>query len=84
MKTFLTIFISCFVFCGSLNAQSISGNLTLLANQKIELEIKNINIYNVLATLAVIKELSLNDLIKIILQNKLYTCRTLKINIIFT
>jgi len=38
MKTFLTIFISCFVFCGSLNAQSISGNLTLLANQKIELE----------------------------------------------
>ena len=38
MKTFLTIFISCFVFCSSLNAQSVSGNLTLLANQEIELE----------------------------------------------
>ena len=38
MKTFLTIFISCFVFCGSLNAQSISGNFTLLANQEIKLE----------------------------------------------
>ena len=39
-------------------------------NQKIELEIKNINIYNVLATLAVIKELSLNlNNIKKILEN---------------
>ncbi len=38
MKTFLTIFISCFVFCGSLNAQSISGNFTLLTNQEIKLE----------------------------------------------
>ena len=38
MKTFLTIFISCFVFCGSLNAQFISGNFTLLTNQEIKLE----------------------------------------------
>ena len=39
-------------------------------NQKIELEIKNINIYNVLATLAVIKELSLNlNNMKKILEN---------------
>ncbi|MDB4083293.1 thioredoxin family protein [Vicingaceae bacterium] len=38
MKIILTIFLFCFVFCGSLNAQSISGNFTLLANQEIELE----------------------------------------------
>ena len=38
MKTFLTIFISCFIFCGSLIAQSISGNFSLLTNQEIKLE----------------------------------------------
>ena len=51
MKTFLTIFISCFVFCGFLNAQSISGNLTLLANQEIELEgFSGLNTYPISST----------------------------------
>ena len=51
MKTFLTIFISCFVFCGSLIAQSISGNFTLLTNQEIKLEgFSGLNTYPISST----------------------------------
>lgn len=51
MKTFLTIFISCFVFSSSLNAQSISGNFTLLANQEIKLEgFSGLNTYLISST----------------------------------
>ncbi len=51
MKIFLTIFISCFAFCSSLNAQSISGNFTLLANQEIKLEgFSGLNTYLISST----------------------------------
>lgn len=38
MKTILTLFIFCFVFCFFLNAQTISGNFSQLPNQEIKLE----------------------------------------------
>ena len=51
MKTFLTIFIFCFVFCSSSNAQTMSGNFTLLTNQEIKLEgFSGLNTYPISST----------------------------------
>ena len=51
MKTFSLFLFLCFVFSSSLNAQSISGNFTLLANQEIRLEgFSGLNTYPISST----------------------------------